>query len=121
MAKRPRMTTRAVEADILATAHALAGALHREGALDSMTMREMDALCLPPPRAYGKADVQRIRRQARMSQPVFARLLGVGKSAVVQWESGARKPSGAALRVLELLDREHPGSPLLDARQTSAV
>jgi hypothetical protein len=43
-----RMTARAVENDILATAHGLAAALHRAGAMDELSMREMDRLCLPP-------------------------------------------------------------------------
>jgi hypothetical protein len=40
--------TRAVEDDMLATAHRLAAALHRAGAIDALTMREMDQFCLPP-------------------------------------------------------------------------
>jgi|YelNatPaOPRAMG01_1025707.scaffolds.fasta_scaffold12442_7 transcriptional regulator with XRE-family HTH domain len=39
-----------------------------------------------------------------MSQPVFARLLGLDRSAVAQWERGAKRPSGPALRVLEVLE-----------------
>jgi len=36
-----------------------------------------------------------------MSQPVFARLLGAGKSAVAQWERGAKRPSGPTARLPE--------------------
>jgi putative transcriptional regulator len=115
MAKQPKGRTRSVEDEVLSAAHRLASALHDVGAMDDITMREMDALCLAPPKAYGRADVVRIRRSTRMSQPVFAKLLGVGKSSVVQWESGERKPSGTALRVLELLDTRH-SSPLLEVR-----
>lgn len=118
MAARARRTAGTIEKDVFATAHQLSVALHRVGAMDDLTMREMDLVCLPPPKAYGKADVARIRRMARMSQPVFAKLLGVGKSAVAQWESGDKRPSGTALRVLELLDPELPGSPVLDVRAT---
>ena len=75
-----RMGRRAVEEDVLATAHGLGAALHRVGALDAVTMREVDQLCLSPRPEYGSAEVRRIREAARMSQPVFARLLGVAKA-----------------------------------------
>jgi len=52
-----------------------------------------------------------------MSQPVFARLLGVVKSAVVQWERGARRPSGSAQRLLEVLDLNRPPSPVVQMRR----
>jgi len=107
-AKRPtnRQTAQATEDEILATAHALGTALHRVGAMDAATMRDLDTLCLPPRPDYGSAEVRRIRTATRMSQPVFARLLGVDKSAVAQWERGAKRPSGPAARLLEVLDPE---------------
>lgn len=101
---RPRGAT--TEDEVLATAHALGAALHRVGAMDAATMRDLDALCLPPRPEYGGAEVRRIRAAARMSQPLFARLLGVDKSAVAQWERGAKRPSGPAARLLEVLDPE---------------
>ena len=108
---------RTVEDDVLATAHGLAAALHRVGALDAIGMREMDRLCLPPRPDYGGPDVRRIRAATRMSQPVFARLLGVDKSAVAQWERGAKRPSGPALRLLEVLDPSRPESPIVQVRR----
>jgi hypothetical protein len=74
----------------------------------------MDLLCLPPRPAYEAADVQRIRAASRMSQPVFARLLGVDKSSVAQWERGVKRPSGPASRLLEMLDPAKPDSPIVD-------
>ncbi len=112
-----RMGVRAVENDVLATAHGLAAALHRVGALDAVNMRDMDRLCLPPRPDYGGPEIKRIRAATRMSQPVFARLLGVDKSAVAQWERGAKRPSGPALRLLEVLDPEKPDSPVVQVRK----
>lgn len=112
-----RMGARAVEDDVLATAHGLATALHRVGALDTVNMRDMDRLCLPPRPDYGGPEIKRIRAATRMSQPVFARLLGVDKSAVAQWERGAKRPSGPALRLLEVLDPDKPDSPVVQVRQ----
>jgi putative transcriptional regulator len=86
--------------------------------MDTATMRDLDALCLPPRPDYGSAEVRRIRAAARMSQPVFARLLGVDKSAVAQWERGAKRPSGPAARLLEVLDPERSEeSPVVRVRR----
>lgn len=115
-----RPTGQAVEGEVLATAHALGAALHRVGAVDTATLRDLDALCLPPRPDYGSAEVQRIRAAARMSQPVFARLLGVDKSAVAQWERGAKRPSGPAARLLEVLDPEKGESPVVQVRRGMA-
>ncbi len=112
-----RMGLRAVEDDVLATAHGLAAALHRVGAMDELSMRDMDRLCLPPRPDYGSLEVRRIRAATRMSQPVFARLLGVDKSAVAQWERGAKRPSGPALRLLEVLDPNKPDNPIVQVRR----
>ena len=112
-----RMGLRAVEDDVLATAHGLAAALHGVGAMDELSMRDMDRLCLPPRPDYGGSEVRRIRAATRMSQPVFARLLGVDKSAVAQWERGAKRPSGPALRLLEVLDPNKPDNPIVQVRR----
>lgn len=114
---RPRPTRRQIEAEVLATAHDLASALHRVGAMGTLDMRTMDRLCLPPQPNYDSAEVRRIRAATRMSQPVFARLLGVDRSAVAQWERGAKRPSGPAMRLLELLDPEKPDSPIAQVRR----
>ena len=112
-----RVRSRAVEDDVLATAHGLAAALHRVGVMNELNMRDMDRLCLPPRPDYGGPEVRRIRAATRMSQPVFARLLGVDKSAVAQWERGAKRPSGPALRLLEVLDPNKPDSPIVQVRR----
>jgi|ERR1017187_6866555 putative transcriptional regulator len=112
-----RITARAVEDDVLATAHGLAAALDRAGAMDAVSMREMDQLCLPPRPDYSGPEVKRIRAATRMSQPVFARLLGVEKSAVAQWERGAKRPSGPVLRLLKVLDPSKPESPIVQVRR----
>lgn len=112
-----RMGARAVEAEMLATAHHLAVGLHEAGVIDDEAMREYDRTCLPPRPDYGGAEVKRIRAATKMSQPVFARLLGVAESAVMQWEAGAKSPPGPALRLLEMLDPDRPESPVVQVRR----
>lgn len=63
---------------------------------------ERDA-AVAPPRAFTKADVQALRATLRVSQGVFARLVGVSPQLEKAWELGTRAPSGPAARVLEVL------------------
>ena len=92
--------------DILDMAHDMAKDLHAVGAMDAITMRMMDELCLPKKSSFTAADVQRIRRGTRMSQPIFAVMVGVEASTVAQWEQGLKKPSGASARLLDVIDRK---------------
>jgi len=91
---------------ILAEVHEAARDLHEAGAIDALTMRRFDALCLPPVPHYRSADVRRIRAKANVSQAVFAAVLNVGKATVAAWERGGKEPSGPALKLLELVERK---------------
>ena len=53
------------------------------------------------------AEIRRVRRAARMSQPAFARVLNVSQQAVKDWERGESRPTQAALRLLQVI-RAHP-------------
>lgn len=92
--------------EILNMAHDLAKDLHAVGAMDAITMRMMDDLCLPQKRTFTAADVRRIRSRTRMSQPIFAIMLGVGANTVAQWEQGHKKPGGPSARLLDVIDRK---------------
>ena len=91
---------------ILSNVHKSAKRLHDAGHMDDVTMREFDALCLPPLRTYSARDVRRIRTAARASQGVFAAYLNVGKTTIAAWEQGTKKPSGAAVKLLDLVERK---------------
>lgn len=91
---------------ILKNAHASAQRLHDAGFLDAVTMREFDALCLPPVPAYTPEDVQRIRAASHASQAVFAAVLNVGPTTVAAWEQGTKKPNGTAGKLLNLVERK---------------
>lgn len=60
------------------------------------------------PDAVTPARIRSIRMQLNVSQPVFAELLYVNTNTVAKWEQGLRKPSGSALRLLELAEKQ-PG------------
>jgi len=60
----------------------------------------------PPPEIAAK-EVTSLRAKTGMSQAVFARVLNVSTKTVQSWEQGERKPSHAALRMLQVF-RENP-------------
>jgi len=91
---------------ILSNVHKSAKRLHDAGHMDNVTMREFDALCLPPLRSYSAKDVRRIRAANRASQGVFAAFLNVGKTTIAAWEQGTKKPSGPAVKLLDLVERK---------------
>jgi putative transcriptional regulator len=53
------------------------------------------------PRAYTGEEVKKVRDLLGLSQPLFARFLGVSVKAVRAWETGGKKPSDMACRFLD--------------------
>jgi len=90
---------------LLRAAHEMAKDLYDVGAMDLITMREFDALCLSEVRDLSASKIKSIREHAKISQPVFAKIINVSLAAVKQWERGERKPSGAALKLLILAEK----------------
>ena len=53
-----------------------------------------------------KDDIRHLRENARMSQAAFARYLNLTTSYVAQLARGVRRPSGAALMLLNVIRRK---------------
>ena len=90
---------------IAAAMHETVEGLHGIGAVDKQTMREFDESCLTPALALSPAEIKAIREREAVSQPVFARYLNVSKNLVSEWERGAKRPGGPALRLLSVVRR----------------
>ncbi len=58
-----------------------------------------------PPAKYKAKDIKSLREHKNYSQSIFAKILNVSPKTVQSWESGARKPSQAALRLIEIIDK----------------
>ena len=67
---------------------------------------EFDEACLTPVRPLQPVEIRAIREREHLSQPVFARYLNVSKNLVSDWERGVKKPSGAALRLLTVVQEK---------------
>lgn len=52
---------------------------------------------------FSKDDIASLRKLLGMNQAEFAEHIGVQRTAVTHWESGARNPSGAAAKMIEML------------------
>ena len=53
-----------------------------------------------------RVQVKRIRRKVGLTQATFATVLGISVSGLRKWEQGQRQPHGAALTLLNVMDRE---------------
>ena len=89
---------------ILSAVHEAASDLHAIGLMNKTTMREFDALCLPKIPNYTPAQIQKIRCKCNASQQVFAKIMNTTSSSLQKWESGAKKPTGTARKLLNLAD-----------------
>ena len=94
---------------ILKTIHKSVKSLYELDAVDKTTMHEFDVLCLKPMKKMLSKDIKKVRLRSHVSQPVFAMLLNVSPSAVKKWETGENEPSGAALRLLQIIDKNGLG------------
>lgn len=98
---------------LLGTLHETAQGLHKAGIMDTQTMREFDALCLPAVKEYSPSQIKRIRLRNKASQAVFAAYLNTSPSTIQKWEQGQKKPNGPSLKLLNLVD--HKGLTFLAA------
>ena len=106
MTTKPTGATR-MRAELLETARGLHRAgIVSAGTLEKITARDVDFDKLPllkPPRG---AEIVAMRERANMSQSVFARVLNVGTSTLSQWEREAKRPRGAAARLLAVVKQK---------------
>ncbi len=91
---------------LLSALHETAQGLYRAGTMDTVTLREFDALCLPPIKDYSAAQIKRLRQRIKASQAVFAACLNTSASTVQKWEQGQKRPNGPSLKLLDLVDRK---------------
>lgn len=99
------MTKRdATKKRLLAEAHEMATGLYKASAIDKITMKEFDALCLTDVPNLSANKIKKIRRNAGVSQAIFAKIINVSVMAIKQWERGERHPSGPALKLLNLVE-----------------
>jgi putative transcriptional regulator len=90
----------------LGVAHRLAKDLASVGMLSKRTMRDLDSLCLTPVKPLSPRQIAELRKREQASQTLFARHLGVSPGLISQWERGEKKPQGASLKLLTLVEKK---------------
>lgn len=90
---------------LMASIHETAEGLHNIDLIDKQTMKEFDTLCLTPVKPLTPEQIQQLRIRENVSQEVFAHYLNVTKGLISQWERGTKKPSGASLKLLVLVEK----------------
>lgn len=98
------MTTK-FKSDAFEAIHSSAAGMFRVGTIDKATMRRFDKSCLMVPPSIEPAQIKQLRESSKVSQPVFARYLNTSESTVEKWETGAKKPSGMALKLLAVVQK----------------
>lgn len=93
------------KSDAFAAIHSSAKALLKVGAINKATMRDFDETCLSNPLEFSPRDIQKLRKANNVSQPVFARYLNTSESTIEKWETGAKRPSGMALKLLTIVQK----------------
>jgi len=99
------MTKRKFKSNAFEAIHDNVAGMYRAGTIDKATMRDFDATCLTVPPMIEPAQIKQLRESNHVSQPVFARYLNTSESTVEKWEAGAKKPSGAALKLLAIVQK----------------
>ena len=82
------------------------GVRHNTG---EITLKSTTVSAPDPPPEVCADEVAELRTGARLSQDDFARLLNVSIKTVRNWESGASKPSSAALRLIQVFRHDPKG------------
>ena len=96
---------RKFKSDAFEAIHSSVSGMYRAGTIGKATMREFDESCLAPLPTIKPAQIKQLRERNRVSQPVFARYLNTSESTIEKWESGAKKPSGMALKLLDIVEK----------------
>jgi len=105
MATKPRFKSDAFE-----SIHSSAASMFKVGAIDKATMRSFDASCLATPPPLKPQQIKKLRKRLGVSQPIFARYLNTSESTIEKWETGAKRPSGMALKLLAVVEKHGLGA-----------
>ena len=102
-------TKKKFKTDAFAAIHESALALHGVGAIDKATMRKFDESCIAKTPTFEATQIKQIRERAKVSQPIFAIYLNTSESTIQKWEAGTKKPSGMALKLLDIVHKHGIG------------
>jgi putative transcriptional regulator len=106
MTTRERKPTRLTKALLETAKDMRQGGILDEAAYDKITMRHLGNASAPMATPLSGDEIRALRERAKMSQAVFARYLNLTVGYVSQLERGAKRPSGPALALLNVIRRK---------------
>ena len=108
MAARARKTrANRLTRELLETAHDMrASGLLTKTAHEKITMRHKADLPAAVKASLSAREIKTLRKQANLSQAVFARYLNLTVGYVSQLERGVKRPTGPALVLLDVIRRK---------------
>jgi putative transcriptional regulator len=77
-----------------------------EATLEKITMRHLEEVAPTVPATLTGPEIKALRERSRLSQAVFARYLHLTTGYVSQLERGAKRPTGPALVLLDIIRRK---------------
>ena len=92
--------------NIKAAVYETAKDLHEAGLISDKRMVRYKKLNIPAIHNVEPNDIKTFRQKEHISQSVLAECLNISVSAVRKWESGEKKPSGLALKMLNLIQEK---------------
>lgn len=69
------------------------------------SLRESWVPVIAPPSSRSAQEIIELRQTLGLNQQTMAKILSVSTSTLAAWEKGQRKPSGSALRLLQMLEK----------------
>ena len=61
---------------------------------------------IQPVKKYDNTEIKQIRTSVGMTQPLFAKYMGVSSKTVEAWEKGTNHPTGTACRLISMLENK---------------
>ncbi len=98
-----------MDKSILEVVHESAKDLRDADLISPLTMREFDALCLPPVEEFSSSQIKKLRTDNGVSQAVFAMYMNTSVATIRKWEArgeARKRPNGTAMKLLNLVE-EH--------------
>ena len=77
-----------------------------EDAKSTKKVLKRHKVTVEPVKVYEADEVKKIRNSTGMSQKIFASYMGVSDKTVEAWEAGTNHPSGAASRLLSMIEQD---------------
>lgn len=97
---------REAKSRLMEAIHETAQDLYNSGIIDKQKMTKYDLICLKPVETYDAQKIKSLRQRLELSQALLSSILNVSLSTVSQWEQGVKSPSGAAQKLISILDHK---------------